>query len=155
MGGFGVQGDTASIVATFFDGGLRPLGTIQLLPVTGTDPLGASFTFQQADASVPPMTRNVEVTLVAQRLDGDYNDGYFDNLWLSLDRRTAAPGTLGDVDGDGRIGPADVILLLRATLGLVTLTQDQIARADMNGDGRATIADAPLILQKMVGLGRL
>lgn len=68
----------------------------------------------------------------------------------------------GDVNGDGIIALQDVLLVLRASLGLTTLTPEASADADvaprpgtqgrLYGDGQVTVADAIRILQVVVGL---
>lgn len=62
---------------------------------------------------------------------------------------TYAPG---DVDGDGSVTITDSVLAVRNSLGIVELTDAQIAAADVNGDGAVTIADAVRILRMSIGL---
>jgi hypothetical protein len=59
---------------------------------------------------------------------------------------------LGDINGNGKVEVADVVQILRATLGLQTLTSDQMIRADCNGDGRVNVGDAVAALRIAVGL---
>lgn len=65
---------------------------------------------------------------------------------------SAFAGTLGDVDGSGKIESADARLALRASVGLETLTGDAFTAADADLDGEITSADARLILRASVGL---
>ena len=58
----------------------------------------------------------------------------------------------GDVDGDGRVTPADARLALRISVNLMRITADQTCYADADGDGRVTSADARLILRYSVAL---
>jgi len=55
----------------------------------------------------------------------------------------------GDINGDGKINVADILLAERHVAGLVQLTPGQIARGDLapaeNSDGALTIADIYLI----------
>jgi hypothetical protein len=63
---------------------------------------------------------------------------------------SAAPA--GDYDGNGRVTVADAVLVVRAAIGLLAPTGEQIARCDLNGNGVLDTADGVLILQKAVGL---
>lgn len=67
----------------------------------------------------------------------------------------------GDVDGDGRISVADVLIVLRSVVNSQELTPAQKARADVwpldaagnpVGDGTITINDAITLLRRAVGL---
>ena len=155
MGGYDVGGDNASAVATFLDAGLNPLGALNLLPVSGTSRGISKMVFRDASGPVPPGARFIQAMLISQRLEGNYNDGYFDKIGLSLERRTIpSDRILGDLDGDGVATVADVVLLLRATLGLVTLTPEQSLLADLNQDGRVSIVDAPVLLRRILTVGQ-
>ncbi|MBR3297639.1 MAG: choice-of-anchor J domain-containing protein [Clostridia bacterium] len=59
---------------------------------------------------------------------------------------------LGDVDLNGEIGTADALLALRYVMGLVDLTDAQLANADADGDGSVTIIDSLLILRAAMEL---
>ena len=58
----------------------------------------------------------------------------------------------GDVTGDGKADYSDALLILRASIGLDTLTDDQKQTADVNADGKADYSDALLILRRSIGL---
>ena len=58
----------------------------------------------------------------------------------------------GDVNGDGIVSAKDATLILKHSVGLITLDTEQLDRADVNGDGRVNAADATLILKMAVGL---
>lgn len=60
--------------------------------------------------------------------------------------------TLGDVNGDNSIGLEDAIIVLRYTMGLAALTDEQIERADFNSDGTVDAQDAILILRHALGV---
>jgi hypothetical protein len=53
----------------------------------------------------------------------------------------------GDVSGDGKINSADAVLVMKASLRLITLTSAQETAADVNGDGKVNSADAVLIMK--------
>lgn len=63
-----------------------------------------------------------------------------------------AKAQLGDVNRDGAIDAADAMLCLRAAVGLVELTKEQIAAADVNHDGFVDAGDAIRILRYDAGL---
>ena len=48
---------------------------------------------------------------------------------------------IGDINGDGVINVADLVLLSRYIAELETLTDTQLKAADVNGDGKVNIAD--------------
>jgi hypothetical protein len=58
----------------------------------------------------------------------------------------------GDTNLDGKITAADAALVLRAMVGLSTLTPEGALNADVDGDGEVAAADAAAILRYVVGL---
>lgn len=62
------------------------------------------------------------------------------------------PICLGDVDKDHYITPADARTILRAAVGLESLSDDQMDLADWDHDGEITPADARIVLRTAVGL---
>ncbi len=58
----------------------------------------------------------------------------------------------GDLDGDGELTSADVVLLARYLAGAETLTEAQLTAADLNADGVITSADLVLLARKVAGL---
>jgi len=66
---------------------------------------------------------------------------------------TPPPSILyGDVNGDGEISAYDAALTAQYSVGLITLTPDQIRAADVSGNGEVSAYDAALIAQYSVGL---
>lgn len=63
-----------------------------------------------------------------------------------------AVGLMGDVDGDGMLSYNDALTVLRASIGLATLTTEQEALADFDGDGGLSYNDALMILRASIGL---
>lgn len=57
----------------------------------------------------------------------------------------------GDVDGDGKITPADEILLARSLAGMTGYTFDYKKRADINFDGEITPSDHIALARKIAG----
>ena len=64
----------------------------------------------------------------------------------------AATSALGDLNNDGGIDAGDALLVLRAAVGLIKLSDAQAAVADVNGDGEIDAGDAVLILRYDAGL---
>ncbi len=67
---------------------------------------------------------------------------------------TAAEGDIvyGNVDGTGGITSGDARLVLRYSVGLEELNEDQILAADVDGNGVVNAGDARMILRGSVGL---
>jgi hypothetical protein len=148
--GYKFEGDNGSVIETFLDASLNPLGRVALGPVSGNNN-PVAFSLEKRDDAVPVGTRVIEVMLLAQALEGKYNDAYFDNVVLSLNR---GPSVLvGDVTGDGIVDVGDAVVALRAAVGLAALTPEQSRRADASGDGDVTPADVSLILRQAAGIG--
>jgi hypothetical protein len=85
LGGFASQRDSLTVTATFLDGAGAKLGSIQLGPVTAAQRKNATTLLPQSKQLVlPRRTRSVSLALRAVRTDGSYNDGYADNIALSL-----------------------------------------------------------------------
>ncbi|MBR6006655.1 MAG: dockerin type I repeat-containing protein [Clostridia bacterium] len=59
---------------------------------------------------------------------------------------------MGDIDFDGSVTVSDAVLALRAAMGIIELTNAQIAFGDVNGSGGCDISDAVLILRFAMGL---
>lgn len=64
----------------------------------------------------------------------------------------AASHSLGDIDGDGKIGSKDVLKLQRYLLGLETFSEMDKKAADLNGDGKIDSKDLLLLKKKVLGL---
>ena len=59
---------------------------------------------------------------------------------------------LGDLTGDGVATPEDAIMIVKAFVGEITLTDAQKAAADFNGDGVVNADDALAVVKAYVGL---
>ena len=57
----------------------------------------------------------------------------------------------GDIDGDGRIGITDAILMLRISLGITNTDIDTVEKMDMDADGKLTVSDALLTMRVTAG----
>jgi hypothetical protein len=93
VGGYNGQDDSAQVFATALDADGRELATVTLPPVT-LDERNATTTLlsRATTASVPRNTRSITVRLVATNAGSSYNDGYVDNVSLTLAVRGAARG---------------------------------------------------------------
>lgn len=77
--------------------------------------------------------------------DGD-DCGYVDNVVYN---RLYIPG---DIDNDGVVSSVDALMALRASMGVIELTADEITRADVNNDGVVDMSDALWILRNSIGM---
>ena len=85
FGGFAGQSDSATLTASFANAAGAPLGSVASPAVTDADRKGATaLLFRTASLAVPAGTRSIGVRLDLVRVDGAYNDGYADNLSLTL-----------------------------------------------------------------------
>jgi hypothetical protein len=102
LGGYGTQGDNMVVTAAFLNSLGQSLSSFQIGPVLPADRNNVTTLLaRSASAAVPSGTRSIRVTMTATRTDGSYNDGYADNLSLtlgpkvSLSRLTVTPSGSG------------------------------------------------------------
>lgn len=81
------------------------------------------------------------------RFDKDpYTEEDFDGVRIdNVEFHSTAGPLLGDINGNGVVETSDAIMLMRYCMGLISLTDDQLAIADMNGDGEIEINDSIII----------
>lgn len=85
IGGFSSQRDYATVTATFYNASHARLNSVQLGPVTSADRQGITALLRrQASGAVPAGTRTIGIKVVATRFEGANNDGYTDNISLTL-----------------------------------------------------------------------
>jgi len=85
LGGYESQSDNAAVVAEFINARGARLGKITLGPVTAADRNSATrFVERTTRAILPAGTRKILVTMTMRRTEGSSNDGYADNLSLTL-----------------------------------------------------------------------
>lgn len=99
IGGFIGQRDNMLVQALFLDASSATLSTLTLGPVTPADRGNVSELLARSTNTVVPVgTRSIDILMTSTRLDGDYNDGYADNLSLVLrggqPNDVPLPGTL-------------------------------------------------------------
>lgn len=92
VGGFAGQNDNAVFSAVFLSSGGGVLGTAQIGPVSAADRLSQTgLLFRSSSGTVPVGTSSIFFDLQMTRMEGSYNDGYADNLSLTLDAPAAVP----------------------------------------------------------------
>jgi hypothetical protein len=86
LGGFASQNDSASVTAVLTNAeGNTGTGVLTLAPVTPEERGNATGFLRRTDCvTLQPGTRRAIVQIVAQRIDPAYNDGYADNVSLTL-----------------------------------------------------------------------
>ncbi|MEI8104806.1 MAG: hypothetical protein WCH31_03050 [Actinomycetes bacterium] len=85
LGGWEGQPDAATVTYLFQDGGGATVGSIRLGPVTPQMRVNVTKLIAVSKtAVVPASTRSVKVTITAIRGSGAYNDGYADNVGMTL-----------------------------------------------------------------------
>lgn len=143
LGGWQSQEDNAVLKITFKGAGGEVLGTASIGPVTAADRGSVTgMVARNTSGRVPVGTRQIDVLLQMTRTEGDYNDGYADNLSLVLTNDTDGDGLSNkveteqtntdpnnkDTDEDGLLDPWEVD---PATPG---------AGFDLDGDGVAEVS---------------
>jgi hypothetical protein len=90
LGGWEGQGDAATVSVTFLDTGGAPISTATIGPVTAADRGGRSVLLGRSKTvGVPTRAGAARVTIAATRQAGVYNDGYADDVSLTLEERSA------------------------------------------------------------------
>lgn len=86
FGGYQSQNDSMTMTVTFLASDqLTALGSLTVGGVTAADRGDVTeMLYREADDAVPTGTRFLRVELDATRTDGDYNDGYADNIAVML-----------------------------------------------------------------------
>ena len=94
LGGYTSQKDSAMVDVTFLSATDAALGSLRIGPVTPADRQSkTTLVSRAATAAVPKGTTKIKVVLTSTRADGTYNDGYMDNISLTLG--TASPPVAG------------------------------------------------------------
>jgi hypothetical protein len=85
LGGYAGQSDNVSLTVTFLGPNFQELGQTKLGPIAPEEREGKTGLFPVATSDyLPVSTRFMYVDLEFRRNQGDYNDGYADDLELSL-----------------------------------------------------------------------
>lgn len=148
-------GQTVTLTATV--AGNSPTGTVQF-QVNGA-PFGSPVQLSNGVATLTTnqLTATGKDSITAS-YSGDLNNAPGRTSAPFIE--TVTPPHDGDVNGDGVVNVADVLLAQRIALGMVTPTADQLAHGDvaplMNGapapDGKIDTADVLVIERKALGL---
>jgi VCBS repeat-containing protein len=83
FGGLVGQNDFTGLTARFRDSYSNDLGGISINS-TGRPDVNTALIYQEGSSSVPVGARFIDVVLISTRVNGAYNDGYADNLSLTL-----------------------------------------------------------------------
>jgi hypothetical protein len=87
LGGYATQNDALVVTATFLSAAGDRLGVVKIGPVGAMERKTLTGMIPKSVTKpVPVQTRTVRVTLGASRTSGSYNDGYADNLSLTIGR---------------------------------------------------------------------
>lgn len=130
--------DNATVTATFEDAHSDVVfGTVQIGPVTAAERNNVTKLLPRSTvAAVPVGTRRIRIVITATRTAGTHNNGYADNLSLTLDLgptavndsatvarnsgATAVNVLANDTDPDG--GPKQVVSVTQPTNGTVAIS---------------------------------
>ncbi len=94
LGGYATQDDSMTVTATFLSASGGALGSLTIGPVTQADRNGQTTLLPRSgSATLPAGTRSIQVVMTATRQEGTYNDGYADNLSLTLGSATSGSQT--------------------------------------------------------------
>lgn len=80
-------------------------------------------------------------------IDGYHDCGYVDDVEL-----VRANQLMGDVNGDNTVSALDALIVLRYSLSLITLSDNQLQLADINGNGTVDANDALMLLRRSLNL---
>ena len=85
LGGWLDQDDNARLTAYFLNRGGQTNGSLTIGPILAADRTNiTSLLYRRAETNVPPTTRTIRCVLVMTWASGSYNDGYADNLSLTI-----------------------------------------------------------------------
>jgi streptogramin lyase len=160
IGGTLIQPDSATLTARFLDANLNPLGSIVTAPVTPTDRGNQTrFVARSASGPVPAGTRTIQVIAETTRPPGStYNNGYLDNLSLTLDVAPApveTPGTPPAVAPPGGAPPSSTAPTPAAAAGESDVATAGLPTGGPTGGGSSGPARCTLAASARVTGGRL
>jgi hypothetical protein len=91
LGGYGTQGDTAYVTASFQDGNGQVLAIAKIGPVSPAERKGKTgLSLRTKSGLTPSRTTRIVVMMVSNRVDGPYHDGSIDNVVLKLSANETA-----------------------------------------------------------------
>ena len=96
LGGYASQGDNMVVTASYSSGAGATLGSLSIGPVGEAEREGHTTLLPRSTSgAVPAGTRSIQVLMTSTRLEGEYDDGYADNLSLTLEGPQARPQAFG------------------------------------------------------------
>jgi hypothetical protein len=85
LGGYSSQSDNMVVKATYLSASAAPLGSLTIGPVTEAERKDeTTLLARSAGGEVPVGTRSIRVVMTSTRVEGEYDDGYGDNISLTL-----------------------------------------------------------------------
>ena len=116
----------------------------------GTKDLGPfwKFDWKAPDAGSGPVTIYAAGN-AANGNNSDNGDFIFTTSLVSQEGKPLPPPA-EDLDGNGKLEPADAALLLRILVGIVMPTDSQKQAGDLNKDGKLDLQDVRALLQRAV-----
>jgi hypothetical protein len=142
FGGWLDQDDNATLTAHFLDGSSVEIGSLTIGGVTATDRNDVTdLLFREGHLLVPVGTKSIELDLTSTRSIANFDDGYADNLSLTLtlaqkDTDTVAI-TVTEVN-DAPIGNNDSLSSIAEDSGVRTITFAALTGNDAPGPVTAT-----------------
>jgi hypothetical protein len=132
----------AGSVETVGDSAFADCEKLKVVTFEGTAPEFGKDCFQ-----------NVTAHVVHPEADETWKEDVLQDAGGDLKLTTEAPvGLIGDVDGNGKLTYNDALIILRASIKLGTLTDEQRALADFDGNGKLDYNDALKVLRASIGL---
>lgn len=90
FGGFTFHNDNAVLSAEFINAAKKSISQVSIGSVLAADRGSVSgLLFRNLNGVIPPGTRKIRLVLTMVRAEGNYNDGYADNLSLVLKKASA------------------------------------------------------------------
>ncbi|MBQ7060576.1 MAG: hypothetical protein IJM85_02210 [Clostridia bacterium] len=111
---------------------------------------GAVYAYPNEDASFLGWY-NASGELLSEDEEFDISETAETELIACFTVPAGAPGS-GDVDGNGSVNVTDAITVLRAAMGILTISPEQGAAGDVDGSGSVNVTDAVIILRTAMGL---
>ena len=128
-------------------------GTVTLQPeFTPSNATDQTVTWQSSNSAVVSVSRTGVVTAIglgSAIITATSND---DGHQATITVTVSLNADYGDVSNDGAVDVADALMVLKSSVNLLALTDEQKKIADVNGDNFVDAADAILILRYNVDL---
>jgi hypothetical protein len=107
LGGYDSQDDNMVVTATYLSASGSPLASLTIGPVTAADRDDQTTLLpRSATGPVPTGTRSIQVVMTSTRFQGDYDDGYGDNISLTLATSSPPSAVTGSPAVTGSTGAA-------------------------------------------------